>query len=442
MKLKSLLMASALTVAFSWAAFAQVTPTPITGNPAISNMDPNWKMFRMMGVGCNTGIPAQLLTSYTSGMIDGGHDGLGGDDLPIVARNFDSSTVTIIGSILVPANAVLMHPGPNNECAVLRYTAPIAGVYLVSAQYRGAYANNGVSSGDGVTGMVLKNGIQVGNTVNTATGVGSIEQQVTLCAGDKIDYAVHMKKNHRYDSTILAGQVAKIPGAPAPACGGITIPSSQNETVSPCCAPWAKSSILQAISMTGTTFGPNGGYHAVNSISTLALSSLQGYLNMIASSTGATQLQLKWEAADLGTASNANGTGPLTTSGTWPQVAGTSAFTVTIPMTGAATYSPSASAAWPLTASPNQPFKHLTWYVFKTTISHNGQNQSVYMTQNCKENVFLYRSQPLYKVKGYPNSGILSVEYQSVDANGRLIKAASFKQLIQAVQGSRQNSPD
>jgi hypothetical protein len=421
----------------------------LSGTNTATNVDPNWSIVRRTGTPCNAGPSTLLTAQYTNGPL-GGKDGLISPDQPIVAKNLSGSTFN--SGVVVPPAWILMHPGPANECAILRFTVPstqpATGMYNITAKFLGAYPMPGVvplqpgmaTGGDGVKGYVVTNGTTVlGTPADTSVAGGqTVSGSVSLAPGNTIDFAVHMKTWHNADSTLLD---ARIEG-PNPVSGTITIPGSQNETVSPCCAPWAKSSILQALSMTGMTFGSGGGYYAVNSIPSTTLSSLQGYLNMIASSTGATQLQLKWEVADLGTATNSGGTAPLTTSGTWPQVAGTSAFTVSIPMTGAATYSPSASVAWPMTASPNQPFKHLNWYAFKTTISHNGQNQSPYLAQNCKENVFLYRSQPLYKVAGDPNSGISSVEYQSIDANGRLIKAASFKQLMQAVQGSRQDSAD
>jgi hypothetical protein len=183
----------------------------LSGTPTATIVNTPWTMIRMSSPTCNAGAVVPLTAQYTNGTQIGGRDGLIATDQPIVAKNLSSTTAVFAGNVTVPAGAVLMHPGPQNECAIARFTVPSNqpnnGTYTVTASFVGAY-NGTKGPGDGVKGMVLKNGVVMGTPVDTATpGGGSVSFTTTLRRGDKVDCAVHMKAYFQYDSTLVACKI-------------------------------------------------------------------------------------------------------------------------------------------------------------------------------------------------------------------------------------------
>lgn len=86
-----------------------------------------------------------------------------------------------------------MHPGNAGEYAVARWTAPSAGSYVVTVQFKAG------DSGD-TDGLLLHNGVALVTEVSTSTEAVH-DLTVTLAAGDRLEAAVGPKGDFRFDST-------------------------------------------------------------------------------------------------------------------------------------------------------------------------------------------------------------------------------------------------
>lgn len=86
-----------------------------------------------------------------------------------------------------------LHPGPAGEYAIARWTAPAAGTYAVSVQFKTG------DVGD-TNGLLVKNGVAL-FTEDTTTTDAVHDLDVTLAAGEFLDIAVGNKGNFDYDST-------------------------------------------------------------------------------------------------------------------------------------------------------------------------------------------------------------------------------------------------
>ena len=97
---------------------------------------PNWSAIYRTGASCNAGPATPLNTPYVyPGSNIRGFDGAIATNQPLLAKNFDSFAFNS-GTITVPPGGLVMHPGPNGECAILRYTVPAGGqgVYNVNSR--------------------------------------------------------------------------------------------------------------------------------------------------------------------------------------------------------------------------------------------------------------------------------------------------------------------
>lgn len=364
-KLLALAASSVALIAATPAAAQMTAPfDPVNAIGSSGAAAAPWSAVRIggpTGTPCNTGAPVQLSNAYSNGTLGGRHGGMSPDQ-PILAKNL--STAQFNNGVIVAPGGILMHPGPTGECSVARLTIPAGqgGVYRIVARYAGGYANGGVSNGDGVNGMVLHNGAQIGNVVDTRQGAGQIIQQRTLCPGDTVDFAVHMKTGMSYDSTLLSGTVSRIGDAQ---CGTVvTVPNDTLQGPSPCCAPWSELDILPSLRPVFT----NAGSPYTMSYSTPAGISAQmsAYLNYIhAMDPSITTLTLTWQAIDVGTTPGMTGTtvgAPQTVTWTWTSTG--------VNVTGGGFWG-------------SQQFQIGRWYRFMTTLSHNGTANSPFFGRDC-----------------------------------------------------------
>ena len=211
---KSAILATTILAAAGQPAMAQTGPwdpgVALNGtiNGPASPAGPEWSTIRRTGPGCNTGPVIQLSNAYVNTLATGmrGFHGMIAGDQPLVARNFGPPIT--VGGTAIPAGALVLHPGPANEGSILRLTIPAggSGTYSVSGRFAGAHPNNGVSNGDGVRGMVLRNGVGVGNVVETRNGVGTVQGQMRMCPGDTIDFAVGVSGIAKTGVAVSAGQ--------------------------------------------------------------------------------------------------------------------------------------------------------------------------------------------------------------------------------------------
>ena len=96
-----------------------------------------------------------------------------------------------------------LHPGPNNEFSVLRWTAPSASDCTVNAQFLAGH--------DGDTdAYVLKNGATIFSAETTNINP-SFGQTIRLSAGDTLDFAVGSKGSYYSDNTPVSVTIAAKP---------------------------------------------------------------------------------------------------------------------------------------------------------------------------------------------------------------------------------------
>lgn len=146
--------------------------------------------------------------SFTSCVQSSGWTTYGGN--PTVIRNFDTTT-TCCATWSLPPGRILMHPGGSGENAVVRWTAPASGMYLVSAEWFGI-DRNGTTSDAAVLVRGLEafshdvTGFHCGTPcLSTVCGGGVSWQGAVYCSvGDPIDFTVGYGPNQNYGSDATA----------------------------------------------------------------------------------------------------------------------------------------------------------------------------------------------------------------------------------------------
>lgn len=137
---------------------------------------------------------------------------------PHIYFNSTASAISFANTVTVPPRTIQMHPGPNGELAVLRWTAPAAGTYAIQGSFRGndAAAANRIAT-------IRRNNVEV-----FGAGVGGLGSELpfalsaTLAIGDTLDFAVDPAGAHQNDST---GLTLNIGPATTPS-GSIVIPAA------------------------------------------------------------------------------------------------------------------------------------------------------------------------------------------------------------------------
>lgn len=119
--------------------------------------------------------------------IDNAHQSLGA---PACAKNISGGWINGVA----PGEANF-HPGPGNEIATYRWTAPYAGNYHVFGKF-------GAGDGGAVDVYIYRNGSSL-KSVNGATGDEPFDYGMALNPGDTIDFMVGNAGSFYYDSTPL-----------------------------------------------------------------------------------------------------------------------------------------------------------------------------------------------------------------------------------------------
>lgn len=405
--------------------------TALSGNQSNTTMaSPDWSAVRIDGINCNSGTPTGLTNQYTLGSVGGMHGAVAGQ--PLVVKNFGQDLYN--NGVTFQANGTYMHPGPNNECAVLRLTIPAGGkgIYKINAAFLSADSN--ISAGDGVNGMVLHNGQLLGTLIDTKKREpGRIQEVATLCPGDTVDFAVNMKGIYLFDTTGLTAAVNFQDAAPQRACvkrgtgtvshheGGVltpigpivSLPNDPVKGVSPCCGPWAEDKIIPSLAVTFPTSAA-GPYSLTYNNQASMDTQMAAYLNYVhAMDPSITTISLEWQAIDLGAGST--GSSPATAG---PIVAGAQNVTWTW-TTGGVTNS--GGSFWAGTS-----FLANHWYGFVTTTLHNGTADSPYFGETCINNsaTFNWIANSVNRVGGNDSgSGIIA----TTNASGKIVNSADIQ---------------
>jgi len=155
------------------------------------------------------------LVPYTTGTAAGWN--MGDGQLPWVAKT-GAAGMTCCGSVQVPANTLTMHPGAAGEYAVIRFTAPTAGLYQVSASFWGQdnAANNPNLPGTTTDVHVHVGSVDVFSGAISGFGPGTLVSYtgvLSLAAGSSIDLMVGYGSNNLYynESTGVAATITAVP---------------------------------------------------------------------------------------------------------------------------------------------------------------------------------------------------------------------------------------
>ncbi|MDE3113028.1 MAG: HYR domain-containing protein [Chloroflexota bacterium] len=144
----------------------------------------------------------------------GGISGVGGDFYPLVEHNGTSTTFTF-GCCVLPGNSLVLHPGPQGQNAVVRWTAPAAGSYHVSAAWSGTDYASGTTTDD----AVLLNGNATNPLfVGEVTGYRAAQTYsgtVSMAAGATLDFTVGYGTDGSYFSDATGLAVTITQAAPA-----------------------------------------------------------------------------------------------------------------------------------------------------------------------------------------------------------------------------------
>jgi hypothetical protein len=152
------------------------------------------------------------------------------DGNPSVFKNTSGSEVTL-GSIKLPGNSLAFHPGSAGQFSVVRFTAPSAGDYSISAAFTGRDFS-GPTSTD--VHVLVNSSSQFDDVVNGflfTTTFGS--QTFALAQGGTIDFVVGYDggpggkdehgANFGWDSTGLAATVTPVPEATTLIAGALLL---------------------------------------------------------------------------------------------------------------------------------------------------------------------------------------------------------------------------
>ncbi len=125
---------------------------------------------------------------------------------PLIAYN-DTGVPALFVDVTLPAGSLLLHPGPNGENSVLRWTAPNAGTFLVQGRFIGV-ANTTTAD----VAVLLNSATTLFN--GDINGLGSgvpFTFARTLNAGDTLDFAVGFGSDGNFfsDSTGLTVSITQ-----------------------------------------------------------------------------------------------------------------------------------------------------------------------------------------------------------------------------------------
>src|SRR6185295_17528120 len=132
---------------------------------------------------------------------------------PSLTKNTTGGTLAY-GSIVQPADVLNLHPGPNGERSVLRWTAPGSGSYQLSGRFQG------LDSGAGTTTDVLiqHNGVTIySGAINGYGNQLQYSLNRSVAAMDVIEFSVGVGSNGTFnsDSTGVAATITQTSGEPS-----------------------------------------------------------------------------------------------------------------------------------------------------------------------------------------------------------------------------------
>ena len=188
-------------------ANAAISYDPAADFSATSNPNAPWSY------GYSTNLASQLnlynLPATGSGLDFWQSSVVNSETAPNVTFN-PSSSADATGTIVVPADGLSLHPGPNGEYSHVLFTLPSAGTFSISGAFTGE--DLGGTTTD-VHILVDNSPVFSGNIVGPSgpTNTAAFDlSSISLSAGETVDFAVGFGSNGNFagDTTGLAAVIA------------------------------------------------------------------------------------------------------------------------------------------------------------------------------------------------------------------------------------------
>ena len=170
-----------------------------------------------------------------------------GENEPAVRFNNTSGTLNYYAHIHHPSNELSLHPGPNCERSVVRFTAPTTGAYDFFGVFEGI--DDTPTTTDvavSLNGSTIKSGLINGFGQAASNGSFGFLFVIRLNAGDKIDFSAGCGSNSDYHEDSTGFNVIGQPD------GATTTNTVFGRAISPC--GQAISGVLMNLSQTNTFF--------------------------------------------------------------------------------------------------------------------------------------------------------------------------------------------
>ncbi len=156
-------------------------------------------------------VAGKAFTAYATGehINDGsGLSGIDGFETPsalngVAVVNTNNTPVLFPLGYTLPANSMMLHPGSSGAKVVVRWTAPAAGTFFVSATWKDLDAGGG----DGASGNIVVNGASSFSGSWSNAGGTSATRVATLAPGDTVDFVLNGIGGFDYDSTAFDARI-------------------------------------------------------------------------------------------------------------------------------------------------------------------------------------------------------------------------------------------
>lgn len=137
-------------------------------------------------------------------------EAIAADPAPHVSHNPDNAAVSCSEITMGPGELVF-HPGPGGQHSVVRWEAPVGGVYMVNAQFEGRDVH-----GASTDVHVFRAGLELFNSFVTGINVPQVfSQTIPLAAGDHLDFTVGFGGNsYENDTTSISLTIERTTSIP------------------------------------------------------------------------------------------------------------------------------------------------------------------------------------------------------------------------------------